>query len=43
MKVNSAVANKMLKKITEEYEALKVKEAHSKTFLNGDRSSVIYR
>ena len=30
MKVNSAVANKMLKKITEEYEALKVKEAHSK-------------
>ena len=33
MKVNSAVANKMLKKITEEYEALKVKEAHSKDFL----------
>lgn len=33
MKVNSAVANKILKKITEEYEALKVKEAHSKDFL----------
>ena len=33
MKANSAVANKMLKKITEEYEALKVKEAHSKDFL----------
>lgn len=33
MKVNSAVANKMLKKITEEYEALKIKEAHSKDFL----------
>ena len=33
MKVNPAVANKMLKKITEEYEALKVKEAQSKDFL----------
>jgi DNA-binding Lrp family transcriptional regulator len=33
MKVNPAVANKMLKRITEEYEALKVKEAHSKDFL----------
>ena len=33
MKVNSAVANKMLKKITEEYEALKLKETRTKDFL----------
>ena len=33
MKVNSAVANKMLKKIVDEYEALKLKESQTKDFL----------
>lgn len=33
MKVNSQLANKMLKKIVEEYEALKLNESQSKDFL----------
>ena len=33
MKVNSQVANKLLKKLVEEYEALKLKESQTKDFL----------